>query len=205
MKVIGICCAWVLGAVMCAAVVIGVLTAVPLIEQGVPTGQLPGRVLFALSDGMSILLYAAIGGVLIGLLILIPATVRANTEKLVSWTIFGAISGAVSVACGVFLYKAYALSQAGMNADALPLNELLTNEMQLQNYIPYGAIAGAALAIVLVVIAVLREGQARNAAAALANTHTNDPDTIIRAQRAQRAQQYLAERSQRDAGMSKRS
>ena len=74
-------------------------------------------------------------------------------------------------------------------------NSLLTEEMRVQEYVPYGAIAGAALAVVMIVLAVLREGEARDAAAALADASLADPDAIIRAQRVRRAQQYLADRA----------
>jgi hypothetical protein len=73
--------------------------------------------------------------------------------------------------------------------------------MGIPSVLPYGAIAGLALALVMVVSALLRRNEAEQAAAERYAAQYEDPDTMIRARRARRAQQYLADRGQQDPGI----
>lgn len=187
---------------LCTAVVLAMNHGYTLMQQGVPTSAVPERVLSALNDRVDYLIYAAGVGFVLSLISLIPSTVRSNAERLIFWAVLGAVSGAFSIGCVGFLYKGYFLFDEGIAADSMPIGTLLIDEMRLLDLLPYGAIVGVALALTMLVISLLREGDARSAARALASSPTSDPDTMIRAQRAERAQQYLAERGQRDPGYS---
>lgn len=196
MRIISVCLLWVLGAVAAAALCIALWQGFVFVQAGQSTSALPELLLFALADHTTILVYAAIVGLVFALISLIPRNIRARTEQLFGWALFGAVSGALSIAFAVFIYKGVMLYLDGVAADAFPIAELLLEEMRIVSFLPYGAIAGAALAVVLVILAGIKEGEARDAAQALAAVAQADPDTLIRAQRAQRAQQYLNERGQ---------
>ena len=203
MRFVGVCLLWVLGAVACVALVIVLFEAFALIQAGerINAATAPDLVA-ALADGTDYLIYAAILGALLGAISLVPIAIRQNTERILLWGAFGAVSGAFSFACAVFLFKSYRLLDRGVRADEIPILDLLGREMDLFAVLPYGAIAGLAIAIVMIVGSVLRANEAEQAAAARYAEQYEDPDMMIRSRRAHRAQQYLADRDKRDPGLS---
>lgn len=200
MRALRTCLLWAAIAVLCTAIVICVQQGFVLVERGgVPAARLPDALLGSLAARAEYLAGGALAGLFIGLVSLIPAPVRASTERLLFWAVLGALSGAFSLGCAAFLYEGYHLHRAGISMDSMPFLSLLTEKMGLQSIVPYGAIVGAAVAVIVVVLAMVREGEERNALEALASGPMSDPDELIRAERSRRAQQYLADRGHHEA------
>ena len=131
MRFVGTCLLWIIGAVLCTAVVLAMNHGYTLMQQGVPTSAVPERVLSALNDRVDYLIYAAGVGFVLSLISLIPSTVRSNAERLIFWAVLGAVSGAFSIGCVGFLYKGYFLFDEGIAADSMPIGTLLIDEMRL--------------------------------------------------------------------------
>lgn len=204
MRIVVGMCFWIIGAVLSAAIVIALTQWFPLTDSPLPLERKLDHVLNELFNRTHFLGYAALAGAGIALVSFIPSDIRVNAERLIFWGLFGAASGAISVSCAVFLYKGYWLYEQGVAVDSISLMALLTEEMRLDQYWPYGAIVGGAWALVLAVLSMVREKEIREAQQALANTSPGSPDTIIREHRAQRAQQYLADRSHGGTGPDRR-
>jgi hypothetical protein len=198
LRVVAACLLGALVAVLGVAILVMVYHGFGLVGRGLPPDRVLAALPSAVADSGRLLAYAAVAGLAVGLLSLVPASVRSNAERLLLWGVLGGISGAFSVACLAFLYQGYRLHRAGVAMDSMPFAALVTKEMTILELLPYGAVLGAALAVVMIVIAIMRDGHTRNALEALASGPIRDPDSITRAERARRAQQYLSERRSRN-------
>jgi hypothetical protein len=198
LRVVGACLLGALVAVLGVALLVVVYHGFGLVGQDLPPDRVLAALPSSLFDSGRLLAYAAVAGGAVGLIALVPVSVRANAERLLLWGVLGGVSGAFSLACIAFLYQGYRLHRAGVAMDSMPFATLVTKEMTILELLPFGAILGAALAVVMFVIAMLRDGRTRNALEALAGESIRDPDAITRAERAQRAQQYLTERRTRN-------
>ncbi|MEM7252979.1 MAG: hypothetical protein AAF493_16305 [Pseudomonadota bacterium] len=195
-RILGSLILWTLGAVIAVAIVVILYIAWDLNQQGQSINGLSSdRLITQFTQYQHVLLYAAAAGFILGLISLIPPIVRENAERLLFWTIVGAISGAISALCIMFLYKGYWLMNSGVSADQYTFAELVAGKMELHQYIPHGAIIGAIAAALLVLLS-LR--QPSTVAFRDPNDRLNDPDEMIRSQRADRARRYLEERGTKD-------
>ncbi len=133
-------------------------------------------------------------GATLGLLSLVPAVIRQNGERVLAWTLFGVVSGGLSAALVAFIYLMVDRMLGGVSPDRVSLLDLLTREPLVVAVVPYGGIGGGVLAVVLVVTGLLREAEAAAEASRRLAASMRDPDTLIRAARARRAEAYLSGR-----------
>lgn len=120
-------------------------------------------------------------------------------SAIITWTVIGAVAGALSVACIVFLYKMYTLADAGVAPGSVSFGALLIGKMQLHWFAVYGAGGGAVLGFLSLIPEVLREIRMRKSPVVPASDDSWDPDSIIRSMRAKRAEEYLANRNKHDS------
>ena len=104
------------------------------------------------------------------------------------------IVGAIGTALVMFLKQAYELISNGVPRDRVPIDQLLIEVMQLDQFAIYGAIGGAVLAVVVLIWQAISDMMVRRATRKTNNT--NDPHAIIQAHREQIADDYLASRAQ---------
>ncbi|MCH9670288.1 MAG: hypothetical protein K0U93_02455 [Gammaproteobacteria bacterium] len=198
-RILGSLMLWTLGAAITAGIILLLYLAWQLNQQGQSiNGLSPDQLLSEFTRYGHLIIYAAIAGFILGLIALIPPIVRENAERVIFWGVFGAISGAITALCAMFLYKGYQLMSQGVAADAVPFVQLVAGEMKLHAYVPYGAILGAIIAALLAILALRPVNpQSRGGSA----DRYRDPDEMIRARRAQRARRYLAERGAKEPDM----
>ncbi len=195
-KFLGVIILWTLGATLVTAAALFLYEAYLINQTGGTLASLPvEQLLWVILDFRDYLVYAAIGGALLGLVvIMIPAVIRDNAVRLLFWSVFGAVSGAVSFISVIFLYNVYKLASSGVAADDIPFLRLVTEVMELQQYAPPGAVAGAVLAFASVAISLFRAMHVQSTGPAGYQLNLDDPDRMIRSQRARRADEYLAAR-----------
>ena len=104
------------------------------------------------------------------------------------------IVGAVATVLVMFLKQAYTLISNGVPRDRVPVEELLLDVMKLDQFAIYGAIGGAVLAVLILVIQGL--SALMNKRGAKSSKPEHDPHAILQARREQIADEYLASRQQ---------
>jgi len=111
--------------------------------------------------------------------------------NLILWPLFGAVVAAL----GAGLFRAYVIVKSGYSLDAVPPLTMAIKVMELHLWALYGAIAGAVIAVCGNLYALLRGSADTDFIAPEYADSFTDGDTKIRELRAQRAEQYLASRT----------
>ena len=104
------------------------------------------------------------------------------------------IYGAVGTALARFLYKGYLMIEAGVRRSDMSPEELLRRHMQIDEYALWGLLGGAAVGVFLVLIQLLGWIGRRLREPKEEERPVHDPDAIIRAESARKADDYLASR-----------
>jgi hypothetical protein len=108
------------------------------------------------------------------------------------------VYGAVGTALVRFLYVSYTMIAGGVRRDDVPLETLLLEHVQALEFAIVGAAGGLAFGLLVVLVRLATWLRWRLARPREADLPHSDPDAIIRADRARRADSYLARRAAAD-------
>ncbi|MDX1432442.1 MAG: hypothetical protein R3286_08325 [Gammaproteobacteria bacterium] len=109
---------------------------------------------------------------------------------IVSLALLGALLGALAR----YAWAMYRFSAAGEDTGAVPFGQLAIDVMQLHVYALYGAAAGAALGLAVVLVDLVFFRPRRRYDWSKREVTADGADTIIKQRRAQRAEAYLEQR-----------
>lgn len=112
--------------------------------------------------------------------------------------VLATLFGAVIVALSAFIWQAFLLIRSGVARDSIPFEMMAMDTMHLHVYALAGGLAGLILGVFVAVRSTSRDRAFQRRMQALRST-SSDPDAIIKRQRAELADEYLASRRQGSA------
>ncbi len=115
--------------------------------------------------------------------------------RFVSALLRGALSGALVLVLGVFLYRSYILYASGTSPTAVPLPEMLLDVMALHHYAAIGAGVGAAVSALFRLWSLWTDRRRQlSAQRPPATVDQGEADAKIKSFNQAKAERYLAER-----------
>jgi hypothetical protein len=112
--------------------------------------------------------------------------------RFVKQLFWSALSGTLLAVLGGAAYRSYGILRAGYALDSVPPLTMALDVMHLDLLAAYGAVAGVSLSILIRLLRLVVRTARRLFARAPAVVERSDPDSIIRAERAQLADSYLS-------------
>ena len=107
------------------------------------------------------------------------------------FTLFGALAPPLCM----FLFYAVDLMRKGIPRDAVPIGQLVVQEMALHTFAVYGAIAGAGIGLIVAIAEGFSMWRERRRRATPVEDAGQSPDELIRTDQIRIADEYMAGRT----------